>query len=48
MYGILDNFEDWSIPVERLLVYYIVARNLREQGEELNGKVQGEIEKILG
>ena len=29
----IDDFEDWSIPAEKLLAYYIVARKLREQGE---------------
>lgn len=43
----VDDFEEWSIPVERLLAYYISIRNLKEYGNDLKMKVQNEIKQLL-
>jgi len=42
----IDDFDDWSIPAERLLAYYIVVRNLRKYGDSLRDKVRAEIMRI--
>lgn len=43
----VDEFEDWYIPVERLLAYYISLRNLKDYGNDLKMKVQGEINQLI-
>ena len=42
----IENFENWAIPAERLLAYYITLRNLKKFGENLKAKVQREISRI--
>jgi len=42
----IDDFDDWSIPAEWLLAYYIIMRNLRKYGNSLSEKVKEEIKRI--
>lgn len=42
----IDDFNNWAIPIERLLAYYITIRNLRKHGGDLKAKVQKEIIRI--
>lgn len=42
----INDFHSWSIPIERLLAYYITIRNLRKHGGDLKAKVQKEIIRL--
>ena len=42
----IDDFDDWVISAERLLAYYITARNLKEHGNDLKEKIQKEIVRL--
>ncbi len=42
----LIDFEDWSIPLERLLAYYITLKKVKNYSYDLKDKVQKEIIRL--
>ena len=37
----IDDFDDWAIAAERLLAYYITARNLKNYGKNKGTVAEG-------
>ncbi len=42
----INDFADWSIPIERLLAYYITIKNLKKSSDDLKANVQKEIIRL--
>ncbi len=42
----IDDFDTWAISAERLLAYYITARNIRDYGNIAKEQVQKEIIRL--
>jgi len=42
----IDDFDDWSISVEKLLAYYITARNLKNYGKIIKEHLQKELLRL--
>jgi len=42
----IDDFDDWAIAAERLLAYYITARNLKNYGKIIKEQLQKELLRL--
>ena len=42
----IDDFDDWSISVERMIAYFITVRNLRKYGNIVKEKLQEELIRL--
>ena len=42
----IEDFQNWVIPVERMLAYFLTIMNLKKFGDDLKEKVEKEIIRL--